>query len=147
MSTQPYFYLQNVLGSTLYRVCTIPDRQRGSKMHLQISDELLSTESNFYLQNQFLSTQPYFYLQNVLGSTLYRVYTIPAGEIVPKTYLRSSRRIIIYRLQFLSTSCNYYLHPIIIIYTWRISLKFTKQGFLSCLVITVDDGAIFIHKF
>ena len=95
----------------------------------------------------YFRTQPYFYLQNVLGSTLYRVYTIPAGEIVPKTYLRSSRRIIIYRLQFLSTSCNYYLHPIIIIYTWRISLKFTKQGFLSCLVITVDDGAIFIHNF
>ena len=70
-----HFFLKNVLGSTFYRVYTIPDRQRGSKMHLQISDELLSTESNFYLQNQFLSTEPYFYLQNVLWSMSPRVYT------------------------------------------------------------------------
>ena len=88
MSTEPYFYLQNVLGSTFYRVCIIPDHQRGSKMHLQISDELLSTESNFYLQTQFLSTEQYFYLQNVLGSTFCRVCTIPDRQRGSKMHLQ-----------------------------------------------------------
>ena len=115
MSTEPYFYLQNVLGSTFYRVCTIPDRQRGSKMHLQISDELLSTESDFYLQNQFLSTQPYFYLQNILGSPFYRVCTIPDSRRGSEMHLQTSDELLstesnfYLQIQFLSTEPYFYL--------------------------------------
>ena len=103
LSTQPYFYLQNMLGSPFYRVCTIPDRQRDSKIHLRASSELLSTESNLYLQNLFLSTQPYFYPQNVLGSPFCRVHGIPGRQRGSEMHFENPEYIIIYRIEFLST--------------------------------------------
>ena len=130
LSSQMYFCPQKFIKcvlSTIYHVYIIHRQQKDYRTHLQASDELFSTELNFYPQNRifihtnlFLSTKSY---KIATWSCAYHSRSIPDGrESRVCIYKHQANyfpqnRIFIHRVQFLST------YPIILIHRWEIWFK------------------------
>ena len=99
--------------STAYRVYTIPRRLKGQRMYLHASDELFSTESNFYPHksisvHKMLENVPWRQFIVCTRQPIERILSLWEQAVQKSTYgLRG---------EFLSTELNFYPHCRIIIY-------------------------------
>ena len=117
--------------STIYHVYVIPRQHKDYRTYLQASDELFSTELNFYPQkrifihtNLFLTTKSYTLPPGGSLSCAYHSRTIESLELCIYKHHANyfpQNRIFIHRVQFLST------YHIILIHRWGIWFKFTNQ--------------------
>ena len=82
LSTQPYFYPQNMLGRHSIVCIWFLDAREVQKCILRTSSELLSTKSNSYLQNEFLSTRSY----EKLSIFIYTEFSSTKGIFIYKVH-------------------------------------------------------------